>query len=114
MARKVLVPLPPGPNTPSAWQLLRYSRSPLAFLGAPRPLRFRALKPAGLGHMRGAFCSGWEDQREPDISQAPFVERSERWVDPRAKLLQGTEWEAARSQVCLSLGRQATATAELE
>src|SRR5262249_5144441 len=31
MARNV-VPLPPGPNTPSAWQLLRYSRSPLAFL----------------------------------------------------------------------------------
>jgi hypothetical protein len=31
MARN-LVPLPPGPNTPSAWQLLRYSRSPLAFL----------------------------------------------------------------------------------
>ena len=31
MARNV-VPLPPGPNTPSTWQLLRYSRSPLAFL----------------------------------------------------------------------------------
>jgi hypothetical protein len=43
-----------------------------------------------------------------------FVERSERWGDPRAKLLQGTEWEAARSQVCLSLGRQTTAAAELE
>ncbi len=27
-----IVPLPPGPSTPSAWQLLRYSRSPLAFL----------------------------------------------------------------------------------
>ncbi len=31
MARSV-VPLPPGPNAPSAWQLLRYSQSPLAFL----------------------------------------------------------------------------------
>jgi len=37
-----------------------------------------------------------------------FVDRSERWGDPRAKLLHGTEWEAARSQVCLSLGRQVT------
>lgn len=27
-----LLPLPPGPGTPSAWQLLRYSQSPLPFL----------------------------------------------------------------------------------
>ena len=25
-------PLPPGPNTPAAWQLLHYSHSPLSFL----------------------------------------------------------------------------------
>ena len=43
-----------------------------------------------------------------------FVNRSERWGDPRAKLLHGAAWEAARSQVCLSLGRQATAATELE
>ena len=102
-----------------------------------------------------SVLAAWEDQREPDLSQAPldvvsrawrrfvigpdrtidrraytlcvlqrlqdglrrrdvFVDRSERWGDPRAKLLQGTEWEAARSQVCLSLGRQATAATELE
>jgi TnpA family transposase len=42
-----------------------------------------------------------------------FVNRSERWGDPRAKLLHGAVWEAARSQVCLSLGRQATAATEL-
>jgi TnpA family transposase len=102
-----------------------------------------------------SVLAAWEDQREPDLSQAPldvvsrtwrrfvigpdrtidrraytlcvlhqlqdglrrrdvFVDGSERWGDPRAKLLQGTEWEAARSQVCLSLGRQATAATELE
>ncbi len=102
-----------------------------------------------------SVMAAWENQREPDLSQAPldvvsrawrrfvigpdrtidrraytlcvlqrlqdslrrrdvFVERSERWGDPRAKLLQGTESEASRSQVCLSLGRQATAAAELE
>ena len=38
-----------------------------------------------------------------------FVDRSERWGNPRAKLLHGAAWETARSQVCLSLGRQATA-----
>ena len=42
-----------------------------------------------------------------------FVNRSERWGDLRAKLLHGAAWEAARSQVCLSLGRQATAATEL-
>ncbi len=101
------------------------------------------------------LLAAWEDQRDPDLSQAPsdvvprawrrfvigqdqtidrraytlcvlqrlqdglrrrdvFVERSERWGDRRAKLLQGAEWEAARSQVCLSLGRQTTAAIELE
>jgi hypothetical protein len=96
-----------------------------------------------------SVMAAWENQREPDLSQAPlelvsrawrrfvvgpdrtidrraytlcvlqrlqdglrrrdvFVERSERWGDPRAKLLQETEWEAARSQVCLGLGRQAS------
>ncbi len=102
-----------------------------------------------------SVLAAWEDQRDPDLSQAPlevvsrawrrfvigpdraidrraytlcvlhrlqdglrrrdvFVDRSERWGDPRAKLLHGAAWEAARSQVCLSLGRQATAATELE
>lgn len=33
-----------------------------------------------------------------------YVENSDRWVDPRAKLLQGAEWQANRIQVCRSLG----------
>jgi TnpA family transposase len=33
-----------------------------------------------------------------------FVSPSERWSDPRAKLLQGTAWEAVRGQVCQTLG----------
>jgi TnpA family transposase len=33
-----------------------------------------------------------------------YVDNSDRWGDPRAKLLQGTEWEANRIQVCRSLG----------
>lgn len=33
-----------------------------------------------------------------------YVENSDRWGDPRAKLLQGQEWEAHRILVCRSLG----------
>jgi TnpA family transposase len=43
-----------------------------------------------------------------------FVGRSDRWGDPRIKLLHGPDWEAARPQVCRVLGRQVTAAAEWE
>ena len=33
-----------------------------------------------------------------------YVENSDRWGDPRAKLLQGQEWQTNRIQVCRSLG----------
>lgn len=33
-----------------------------------------------------------------------YVEQSDRWGDARSKLLQGTEWQANRVQVCRSLG----------
>ncbi len=33
-----------------------------------------------------------------------YVENSDRWGDPRAKLLQGQEWQSNRIQVCRSLG----------
>lgn len=33
-----------------------------------------------------------------------YVENSDRWGDPRAKLLQGADWHANRIQVCRSLG----------
>ena len=34
-----------------------------------------------------------------------FVSKSERWGDPRVKLLQGPQWEAVRSQICRALSR---------
>ena len=43
-----------------------------------------------------------------------YVVASERWGDPRAKLLQGAAWEAIRPQVCRTLQRQADAGPELE
>jgi len=42
-----------------------------------------------------------------------FVTRSERWGDPRAKLLRGEAWEAARASVCRTLDRKPDATSEL-
>lgn len=43
-----------------------------------------------------------------------YVTRSERWGDPRAKLLQGGAWEAARPQVCRTLQREVHAETELK
>lgn len=43
-----------------------------------------------------------------------FVNPSERWGNPRAKLLQGPAWEAVRPQVCRTLNLSPTAESELE
>ena len=42
-----------------------------------------------------------------------YVVRSERWGDPRARLLQGAAWETARPQVCRTLQREVDAEGEL-
>lgn len=36
-----------------------------------------------------------------------FIENSDRWGDPRSKLLQGADWQANRKHVCRSLGHPA-------
>ncbi|MEZ6104224.1 MAG: Tn3 family transposase [Pirellulaceae bacterium] len=43
-----------------------------------------------------------------------YVTPSQRWGDPRAKLIHGGAWEKARQQVCKSLDRCDTADEELE
>jgi TnpA family transposase len=43
-----------------------------------------------------------------------FVAGSERWSDPRAKLLQGHEWRSLRSNICRSLDRSPTPDVELD
>ena len=43
-----------------------------------------------------------------------FVNPSERWGDPRAKLLQPEQWEGIRAQICQTLGREISAEATLE
>ena len=43
-----------------------------------------------------------------------FVTPSERWSDPRTKLLQGTAWTDVRADVCRTLGRSEDSKAEIE
>jgi TnpA family transposase len=43
-----------------------------------------------------------------------FVSRSERWGDPRLKLLHGEQWETIRLQVCRALGRHEGFEPELQ
>jgi TnpA family transposase len=50
-----------------------------------------------------------ESLRRRDV----FVAKSERWGDPRVKLLQGPHWEAVRSQVCRALSRSESPEPEL-
>ncbi len=43
-----------------------------------------------------------------------FVEPSEHWGDPRARLLQPEQWEGIRAQICQTLGRELSAERALE
>lgn len=43
-----------------------------------------------------------------------FCERSERWSDPRIKLLNGQEWENVKYEMCHTLGREQDPNKELE
>jgi len=57
------------------------------------------------------FISKLQDSfRRRDI----YVKNSDRWSDPRAKLLQGKEWEANRDQICMALGHTVKAKEGIE
>lgn len=43
-----------------------------------------------------------------------YVEASERWSDPRSKLLQGAEWENKRTNICRTLGHSTSANDVVE
>jgi hypothetical protein len=51
-----------------------------------------------------------ESLRRRDV----FVARSDRWGNPRIKLLHGAQWEATRSHVCRALNRNESPEPELE
>jgi TnpA family transposase len=56
-----------------------------------------------------AMASLQESLRRRDV----FATGSERWGDPRVKLLHGPQWETMRPQVCRALGRQEASEPEL-
>jgi TnpA family transposase len=51
-----------------------------------------------------------ESLRRHDV----FVDPSERWGDPRTKLLQGEQWEGIRAQICQTLGKEVSSELTLE
>jgi TnpA family transposase len=72
-------------------------------IGPDRQIDRRAYTVCVLGRLQDSL-------RRRDV----FVRPSARWGDPRVKLLQGSAWESARPHVCRILGREETATAEIE
>lgn len=81
---------PLGALTP-AWERLALAD------GGGRPASGPARKPYTFGVLDGLLGA----LRRRDV----FVPGSWRWDDPRAKLLQGERWKAARPSVCRALGR---------
>jgi len=92
-------------------KLPRLRQAPLAVVN--RPWRRFVLGPHHRVDRRYyTFCTleRFQDAlRRRDV----FVAPSERWGDPRAKLVQGAAWAAVRPQVCRTLGRHETPAPEL-
>ena len=85
----------PTEGVPSSWKRL--------VIGRDKQVDRRAYTLCILEQLQNAL-------RRRDV----YAAGSERWGDPRAKLLQGAAWEAARPQICRTLQRQADAEAELQ
>lgn len=86
--------------------------------GAPLacvPARWRRyVTPTGAGIDRKAYTlCVVERLREEVLRRNVFVPGSSRWADPRAKLLAGLAWEAAKPAVCQTLGRSPTPEPDL-
>jgi len=69
--------------------------------------------PDGLLDRRAYTFCVLERLRDALRRRDVFAPASSRWADPRARLLAGQAWEAAREQICRSLGHDASADREL-
>ena len=83
------------------------ARRPHARVGAAHARR--RVSPARKPYTFGVLDELLGALRRRDV----FVPGSGRWDDPRAKLLQGERWEAARPSVCRALGRAPSPDDEL-
>jgi len=105
-----------------AWALLRqieHQRHPdmrqAPLEGVPRAWRRLGKPPRQAAVDRPAYtlcplARLQESLRRRDV----FVARSERWGNPRIKLLHGVQWDATRSHVCRALNRHESPESELE
>ncbi len=88
------------------------SEAPTEWLN--RPWRRLVVRPDGKLDRRFYTFGVLEHLKEGLARRDIFVSPSERWADPRAKLLQGREWEATRIQVCRVLDLSPSADVELQ
>lgn len=86
---------------------LDYGRAPLE--GIPRAWLRRIVDADGQIDRRAYTVCALERLQDGLQRRDIFVSGSQRWGDPRVKLLHGTRWEALRPQVCRALGHQETA-----
>ena len=82
----------------AAWEALRG-------LEGHRPLGRSGPRADGLLHRPAYTFLVLERLREALRRRDVYAPASRRWADPRARLLAGAAWEAARSGVAVSLGR---------
>lgn len=93
----------------------------IEFLGTVEGKRQPSFKEAPLGIVNTAWRDAVINQKSKEVerpgytlcamdnlqanlrSRDIFIEKSERWCDPRTKLLKGTPWEKNKNPVCRSL-----------
>jgi len=102
---------PAGADVLSAWEALRALEGrrtvradevPLTLATGPWAARVHG--PDGLLHRPAFTFLVLERLREALRRRDVYATFSRRWADPRARLLQGEAWEAARAGVATSLG----------
>lgn len=87
------------------------SQAPLQMM--PNAWRWRAINHDGEIDRRAYTLCVLEQLQDSLRRRDVFVEKSDRWGDPRAKLLQGRDWETSRPKICHALGRSENAREEL-
>lgn len=81
---------------------LNLKKAPLGIV--TKPWKRLIVNKEGLVNKRGYTLCILEQIQDKLKRRDIYVEPSNRWGDPRKKLLQGSEWEAKKNQVCRSLG----------
>ena len=87
------------------------SKAPLEVV--PRPWKQRVVDRTGRVDRRAYTLCTVQHLQDALRRRSVFVPDSDRWGDPRAKLLHDADWTSARPKVCQSLGLEPTATKEL-